>query len=62
MPNFTIFVTLINEDNMNFTVSSSELLHGLLAGLKVITKTTSPILDNFLFELKGETLEVTASD
>lgn len=47
---------------MKFIVSSSELLHGLLAGLKVITKTTTPILDNFLFELKGDTLEVTASD
>lgn len=47
---------------MNFTVSSSELLHSLLAGLKVITKTTTPILDNFLFELRGGILEVTASD
>lgn len=47
---------------MNFTVSSSELLQGLLSGLRVITKTTSPILDNFLFVLKNNKLEVTASD
>lgn len=47
---------------MNFIVSSTELLHGLLSGLKVITRTTTPILDNFLFELRGNTLEITASD
>lgn len=48
---------------MKFTVSSSELLHGLLSVSRVIsTKNTLPILDNFLFVLKGNTLEVTASD
>lgn len=48
---------------MNFTVSSTELLHGLLSGLRVISnKTTTPILDNFLFVLRGNSLEVTASD
>ena len=48
---------------MNFTISSTELLHGLLSGLRVISnKTTTPILDNFLFVLKGNSLEVTASD
>ncbi len=47
---------------MNFIVSSTELLHCLLSGLRVIAKTTTPILDNFLFTLKGKTLEVTSSD
>lgn len=48
---------------MNFTVSSSELLKGLLSVQKVISsKTTLPILENFLFVLKGSTLQVTASD
>ena len=48
---------------MNFTISSTELLHGLLSGLRVISnKTTTPILDNFLFVLRGSSLEVTASD
>ena len=48
---------------MNFTISSTELLHGLLSGLRVISnKTTTPILDNFLFVLRGTSLEVTASD
>ena len=48
---------------MKFTVSSSELLHGLLSVSRVIsTKNRRPILDNFLFVLNGNTLEVTASD
>ncbi|MDD6103834.1 MAG: DNA polymerase III subunit beta [Bacteroidales bacterium] len=47
---------------MNFIVSSSELLRALSSGLKVITKTTSPILENFLFNLKDNRLEITASD
>ena len=48
---------------MNFIVSSTELLRGLLSGLRVISnKTTTPILDNFLFVLRGNSLEVTASD
>lgn len=48
---------------MNFTVSSSELLHGLLSVSRVISnKNQLPILDNFLFVLKNDTLEITASD
>ncbi len=48
---------------MNFTVSSSELLHGLLSVSRVIpTRSTLQILDNFLFVLKGNVLEVTACD
>ncbi len=47
---------------MNFIVSSTELLHCLLSGLRVIAKTSTPILDNFLFTLRGKTLEVTSSD
>lgn len=48
---------------MKFTVSSSELLKGLLSVQRVISsKTTLPILENFLFALKGEKMEVTASD
>ncbi len=48
---------------MNFTVSSSELLGGLLSVAKVIpSKPISGILENFLFELKGNVLTVTASD
>lgn len=48
---------------MKFTVSSSELLHGLLSVSRVIlSRNALPILDNFLFVLKGNSLEVTASD
>jgi len=48
---------------MKFIVSSSELLGHLQAISKVInTKNTLPILDNFLFKLEGNTLEITASD
>ncbi len=48
---------------MKFTVSSSELLEGLVSVSKVIsTKPTLSILENFLFELKDNTLTVTASD
>ncbi|MBQ0025508.1 MAG: DNA polymerase III subunit beta [Bacteroidales bacterium] len=48
---------------MKFTVSSSELLSGLMSVSKVIVpKPTNSILENFLFELKGNTLTVTASD
>lgn len=48
---------------MKFTVSSSELLHGLLSVSRVISSRNSlPILDNFLFVLTGNTLEITASD
>lgn len=48
---------------MKFTVSSSELLQSLLSVSKVIsTKNSLPILDNFLFVVKDDILEVTASD
>ena len=48
---------------MKFSVSSSELLGGLMSVSKVIVpKPTNSILENFLFQLKGNTLTVTASD
>ncbi len=48
---------------MKFVVSSTELLNHLQAISKVInTKNTLPILDNFLFKLEGNSLEITASD
>ena len=48
---------------MKFVVSSSELLNHLQAISKVINnKNTLPILDNFLFKLEDNSLEITASD
>jgi DNA polymerase-3 subunit beta len=48
---------------MKFVVSSTELLGHLQGISKVIsTKNTLPILDNFLFKLEGNNLEITASD
>lgn len=48
---------------MKFVISSSELLRGILAVSKAIpAKSALPILENFLFTLKGGTLEITASD
>jgi DNA polymerase-3 subunit beta len=48
---------------MKFVVSSTELLHHLQAINRVISsKNTLPILDNFLFSLEGNELEITASD
>ena len=48
---------------MKFVISSSELLGRLQAISKVISsKNTLPILDNFLFALSGNDLEITASD
>lgn len=48
---------------MKFVVSSSELLGHLQAISRVISsKNTLPILDNFLFKLSGNDLEITASD
>lgn len=48
---------------MEFTVSSSELLRGLLSVSRVIiSKPSLPILEDFLFVLSGNTLTVTASD
>jgi len=48
---------------MKFVVSSSELLNRLQAVSRVInSKNTLPILDNFLFKIEGNSLEITASD
>ncbi len=48
---------------MKFVVSSTELLGHLQAISRVISsKNTLPILDNFLFNLTGNDLEITASD
>lgn len=48
---------------MKFVVSSSELLSHLQSISRVISsKNTLPILDNFLFSLEGDDLEITASD
>ena len=48
---------------MKFVVSSSELLGHMQAISRVISsKNTLPILDNFLFNLSGNDLEITASD
>lgn len=48
---------------MRFVVSSSELLSHLQAISRVISsKNSLPILDNFLFDLKGNKLTLTASD
>ena len=48
---------------MKFVVSSIDLLNHLLTLYRVVsTKNTLPILDNFLFRLDGNNLEITASD
>ena len=48
---------------MKFTISSSALLSLLSTTGKVVSsKNTLPILDYFLFDLKGDVLKVTASD
>lgn len=48
---------------MKFIVSSSELLsHLQIVGKTISGKTTIPILDHFLFELKNGELYITASD
>ncbi|HDP75509.1 MAG TPA: DNA polymerase III subunit beta [Bacteroidales bacterium] len=48
---------------MKFVVSSTMLLSHLTVVSKVISsKNTLPILDNFLFKLEGNELEITASD
>lgn len=48
---------------MKFTVSSTELLKGISLAQKAIpSKASEPILENYLFDLKGETLSITASD
>lgn len=48
---------------MEFTVSSAELLKAIMDVSKAIpAKSALPILENFLFVLKGNNLEITASD
>jgi DNA polymerase-3 subunit beta len=48
---------------MKFVVSSTELLSHLAAISKVISsKSTMPILDNFLFRITENSLTITASD
>ena len=48
---------------MKLNISSTDLLKGLLDVSKAIpSKSALPILENFLFVLKGNKLEVTASD
>ena len=48
---------------MKLIISSSELLRGVMAVAKAIpAKSPLPILENFLFDLKGNMLEITASD
>lgn len=48
---------------MKLIISSSELLRGVMAVAKAIpAKSALPILENFLFDLNGNTLEITASD
>ena len=48
---------------MKFIVSSAELLKGILAVSKAIpAKSSQPILENYLFVLEGNQLEITASD
>ena len=48
---------------MKLIISSSELLKGVMAVAKAIpAKSALPILENFLFDLKGNMLEITASD
>ena len=48
---------------MKLIISSSELLKGVMSVSKAIpAKSPLPILENFLFDLKGNVLEITASD
>jgi DNA polymerase III subunit beta len=48
---------------MKFVVSSTDLLHHLASISKVISsKSTMPILDNFLFQLSENEITITASD
>ena len=48
---------------MKLIISSSELLKGVMAVSKAIpAKSALPILETFLFTLKDNTLEITASD
>lgn len=62
-PDGSIVLTIKKFDNMKFNVSSTELLKGLMEISKAIpAKSALPILENFLFDLSGNILTVTASD
>lgn len=53
----------LKKTHMEFNVSSAELLKALMDVSKAIpAKTALPILENFLFNLEGSQLEITASD
>lgn len=48
---------------MKLVISSAELLKGIMTVSKAVpSKSSLPILENFLFVLKGNELEITASD
>ena len=48
---------------MNFIISSSDLLKSLqVLGTILNTNNTLPILDNFLFEIDNNKLNITSSD
>ena len=52
-----------NEHHMKLTISSTNLLKALMDVSKAIpSKSALPILENFLFVLKGGVLQITASD
>jgi DNA polymerase III subunit beta len=58
-----LIANLKNEIQMKFVVSSVDLLNHLQNVSRVISsKNTLPILDNVLFKLDGNNLELTASD
>ena len=57
------FVRQNNTYPMKLVISSSELLKGILTVSKAIpAKATDPILEDYLLVLKGNILEITASD
>ena len=64
MRNIYYFCEDINKHyHMEFTVSSAELLKGVMNVSKAIpAKTSFPILENFLFVPGEGSLEITASD
>lgn len=56
-------IEIKNFDSMKLIISSAELLRSLAAVAKAIpSKSALPILENFLFSVDGNTLEITASD
>ena len=52
-----------NDNHMKFSVSSADLLKGILTVQKAVpAKATEAILEDYLLVLKGKVLELTASD